>query len=46
MAAMCQTVQLAVSSAGDADVDVWGARRKRELFEKVFSRRLEVLGGR
>ncbi|MGH9224321.1 MAG: HD domain-containing protein [Acidimicrobiales bacterium] len=38
-------VKLAVTSAGDVDVDVWGARRKRELFEKLFSRRLEVIAG-
>jgi exopolyphosphatase/guanosine-5'-triphosphate,3'-diphosphate pyrophosphatase len=36
-------VRLMVASSGDADVDVWGARRKRELFEKLFGRRLEVL---
>jgi exopolyphosphatase/guanosine-5'-triphosphate,3'-diphosphate pyrophosphatase len=37
--------RLAVTSSGDVDVDVWGARRKRELFEKVFERRLEVVRG-
>ena len=37
--------RLAVTSSGDVDVDVWGARRKRELFEKVFDRRLEVVAG-
>jgi exopolyphosphatase/guanosine-5'-triphosphate,3'-diphosphate pyrophosphatase len=37
--------RLAVTSSGDVDVDVWGARRKRELFEKVFERRLEVVPG-
>ncbi len=36
-------VQLAVVAEGDAEVDLWGARRKRELFEKVFGRRLEVV---
>ena len=35
--------RLIVASSGDADVDVWGARRKRELFEKLFDRRLEVV---
>ena len=30
---------------GDVDVDLWGARRKRELFEKLFDRRLEVVEG-
>lgn len=38
-------VRLKVSSTGDVDVDVWGARRKRELFEKHFGRRLEVIAG-
>ncbi|MCA1691130.1 MAG: HD domain-containing protein [Acidimicrobiales bacterium] len=37
--------RLAVSSHGDVDVDLWGARRKRELFEKLFDRRLEVVAG-
>jgi exopolyphosphatase/guanosine-5'-triphosphate,3'-diphosphate pyrophosphatase len=27
----------------DIDVDLWGARRKRELFERLFDRRLELL---
>ena len=36
-------VRMAVTSQGDVDVDVWGARRKRELFEKLFDRRLEVV---
>lgn len=31
-------------SNGEIDVDLWGARRKRELFERLFDRRLEVLG--
>ena len=38
-------VRLEVSSGGDVDVDLWGARRKRELFEKLFDRRLEVVAG-
>jgi exopolyphosphatase/guanosine-5'-triphosphate,3'-diphosphate pyrophosphatase len=29
----------------DIDVDLWGARRKRELFERLFERRLELLPG-
>jgi exopolyphosphatase/guanosine-5'-triphosphate,3'-diphosphate pyrophosphatase len=37
--------RLVVAAPGDSDVDVWGARRKRELFEKVFDRRLEVVTG-
>ncbi len=35
--------RLVVSSSRDIDVDLWGARRKRELFEKLFDRRLEVV---
>jgi exopolyphosphatase / guanosine-5'-triphosphate,3'-diphosphate pyrophosphatase len=26
---------------GDPELELWGARRKRELFEKVFGRDLE-----
>ncbi len=29
----------------DIAVELWGARRKRELFERVFGRRLEVVPG-
>jgi exopolyphosphatase/guanosine-5'-triphosphate,3'-diphosphate pyrophosphatase len=30
----------------DAELELWGARRRRELFEKVFARELEfVVGG-
>ena len=38
-------IKLAVASRGDVDVDLWGARRKRELFEKLFDCRLEVITG-
>jgi exopolyphosphatase / guanosine-5'-triphosphate,3'-diphosphate pyrophosphatase len=38
-----ERLRMTVASAGDVDVDVWGARRKRELFEKLFNRRLEVV---
>lgn len=31
-------VQITVKAHGDADVDLWAARRKVELFEKVFGR--------
>jgi exopolyphosphatase/guanosine-5'-triphosphate,3'-diphosphate pyrophosphatase len=27
---------------GDAELEIWGARRKRALFEKVFDRELEL----
>lgn len=34
--------QLTVYAAGDADLELWGVRRKRDLFERVFGRRLEI----
>ena len=39
-----EVVRIRVVDAGDGDVDVelWGLRRKRDLFERVFERRLEV----
>jgi hypothetical protein len=27
---------------GDVELELWGARRKRELFEKVFERDVEL----
>jgi exopolyphosphatase/guanosine-5'-triphosphate,3'-diphosphate pyrophosphatase len=33
-------VQIIVEAQGDADVDVWAAERKVELFEKVFGRQV------
>lgn len=36
---------VAMPASGEIDVDLWGARRKRELFERLFDRRLEVLSG-
>jgi exopolyphosphatase/guanosine-5'-triphosphate,3'-diphosphate pyrophosphatase len=38
-------VRAHVVGSGDVDVDLWGGRRKRELFERVFDRRVEVVGG-
>jgi exopolyphosphatase/guanosine-5'-triphosphate,3'-diphosphate pyrophosphatase len=35
-------VIMRVHSAHDAELELWGARRKRELFEKVFERDLEL----
>jgi hypothetical protein len=32
------SVQISVKAHGDADVDLWAASRKVELFEKVFGR--------
>jgi exopolyphosphatase/guanosine-5'-triphosphate,3'-diphosphate pyrophosphatase len=33
-------VTLGIEADGDADLQLWGARRKRELFERVFDRPL------
>ena len=38
-------VRLQVRSDRDLDVDLWGGRRKRELFERLFDRRLELFPG-
>ena len=37
-----EQVELRVSAHTDADLELWGARRKRALFEQVTGRRLEV----
>ena len=37
-------VRITVKAHGDADVDVWAAERKVELFEKVFGRKVRFLG--
>ncbi len=34
---------LLVLSATDMDLELWGVRRKRELFERLFGRRVEVV---
>ena len=36
-------VRLLVSARGDLDLEVWGVRRKRELFEERFGRPLDVV---
>jgi exopolyphosphatase/guanosine-5'-triphosphate,3'-diphosphate pyrophosphatase len=36
-------VRLMVTSRGDMDLELWGLRRKRELFERLFERLLEVV---
>ena len=36
-------VVVRVHARGDAELELWGARRKRELFEKVFDRDLELV---
>lgn len=39
-------VLLRVSAAGDPELSLWGVRRRRELFEKIFGRDLEVTATR
>ena len=36
-------VRIDVAGTGDLQMEMWGARRKRPLFEKVFGRRLELV---
>ena len=36
-------VRIVVQSQGDADVDLWAAERKVELFEKVFGRKVRFV---
>jgi len=35
-------VLVGVDPPGDPELELWGARRKRELFEKTFGRELEL----
>ena len=35
-----QRVEIAVQASGDAEVDLWSARRKVDLFERVFGRQV------
>ncbi|MEP6623375.1 MAG: Ppx/GppA phosphatase family protein [Acidimicrobiia bacterium] len=36
-----ELVLLHIHSAGDPELELWGARRKRDLFERVFEREVE-----
>jgi hypothetical protein len=36
-------VVLRLRSTRDVELELWGARRKRELFEKVFGRDVELI---
>jgi exopolyphosphatase/guanosine-5'-triphosphate,3'-diphosphate pyrophosphatase len=36
-------IRLVARSSTDIAIELWGARRKRELFERVFRRRLDVV---
>ena len=38
-------VVIRLSAHDDAELELWGARRRRELFEKVFARELELVVG-
>ena len=40
-----ERVELRLRATGDTELDLWGARRKRALFEQVFARRLDFSGG-
>jgi hypothetical protein len=40
------SVRVDVHSPGEVDLELWGARRKRALFERLFERRVEVVGPR
>ncbi len=40
-----ELVVLRITATDDAELELWGARRRRELFEKVFSRELELAVG-
>lgn len=37
------TVEIAIRATGDAEVDLWAARRKVDLFERVFGRSVEFV---
>jgi len=39
------SARLVVRSETDIAIELWGARRKRELFERLFKRRLDVVPG-
>src|SRR6185436_8337762 len=39
-------VRLTVESRGDVDLELWGARRKRALFERLYGRQVEVVSAR
>jgi exopolyphosphatase/guanosine-5'-triphosphate,3'-diphosphate pyrophosphatase len=40
-----ERARLVARSGTDIAIELWGARRKRELFERVFRRRLDVVPG-
>jgi exopolyphosphatase/guanosine-5'-triphosphate,3'-diphosphate pyrophosphatase len=40
-----ELVVIRLAANDDAELELWGARRRRELFEKVFARELELVVG-
>jgi hypothetical protein len=40
-----ELVVIRLLARDDAELELWGARRRRELFEKVFARELELVVG-
>jgi exopolyphosphatase/guanosine-5'-triphosphate,3'-diphosphate pyrophosphatase len=38
-------VEIQVRSGGEVELELWGARRKRALFERLFDRRVDVVAG-
>ena len=35
-------IEIRIKTLGDAELEIWGAMRKRELFEKLFKRKLTI----
>jgi exopolyphosphatase/guanosine-5'-triphosphate,3'-diphosphate pyrophosphatase len=38
-------VVVRLATGDDAELELWGARRRRDLFEKVYGRELELVVG-
>jgi exopolyphosphatase/guanosine-5'-triphosphate,3'-diphosphate pyrophosphatase len=38
-----KTVEIIVQAEGDPEIEIWGARRKGDLFEEVFGRKLKCV---
>lgn len=38
-----RSIRLLVDTTADVDLELWGVRRKKELFEDVFGRRLDLI---
>lgn len=37
-----ESIHILIDTVGDPELEIWGAMRKRELFEKLFRKRLEI----